>query len=76
MRQASTILRKRLPAKHPRLASVALSLGGLLLDRRRADEAAPLIREALTIRREAYGDRDPRTRDAQAAAERLPPDLR
>ncbi len=67
LRQALAIYRKRLPAAHPKLAEVQLPLGELLLARGRQAEAAPLLREAHAGLQGAFGDEDPRTREAMRA---------
>ncbi|HLT45085.1 MAG TPA: serine/threonine-protein kinase [Luteimonas sp.] len=67
LRQSLAIYRKRLPAAHPRLAQVQLPLGELLLARGRQAEAGPLLREAHASLQAAFGDADPRTREALQA---------
>jgi tetratricopeptide (TPR) repeat protein len=67
MRQALAIYRKRLAAGHQRLAVVLLPLGQLLIERGRREEAEPLLREALKVRRDAFGNDDPRTAEAARA---------
>ena len=67
MRQALAIYRKRLAAGHQRFAVVLVPLGRLLIERGRAEEAEPLLREALKVRQDAFGANDPRTVEAAQA---------
>lgn len=67
MRQALAIYRKRLAAGHQRFAVVLVPLGQLLIERGRGVEAEPLLREALKVRQEAFGENDPRTKEAAQA---------
>ncbi|MDH5824809.1 serine/threonine-protein kinase [Luteimonas sp. RD2P54] len=61
LRQALEIYRERLPAGHQRLALVLLPLGELLVDRGDRAAALPLLREAWRLRRDTFGEADPRT---------------
>lgn len=70
MRQALAIYRERLPAGHQRLGVVLLPLGELLIDRNRITEAEQLLREAWQVRRQAFGDEDPKTIAAAKALSR------
>jgi serine/threonine-protein kinase len=67
--RAFAAYRSAYPPGHPRLADALLSLGELRLDEGRRDEGLGLLREALTLRRNALGQADPRTGAAERAVQ-------
>ena len=70
LREALAIYRRRLPPGHERLANLLLPLGRVLVGQHRDAEARPLLQEAWQVRRDAFGDADPRTTEAAQALAR------
>jgi eukaryotic-like serine/threonine-protein kinase len=66
LREGLELVRRSLPAGHPDVASAQIALGSFLLDRGRAAEAEPLLREAVATRRARFGDASSRTAEARA----------
>ena len=66
LREALSAAQKGLPAGHPDAADAQVALGAFLIERGRAAEAGPLLREALATRRARFGESSPRTAEVEA----------
>src|SRR5690625_5520076 len=58
--------RNSLPPDHPDIAASLDALGSVMIQGYHPADAEPMLREALEIRRHAYGDDDPRTPQSTA----------
>jgi phytoene dehydrogenase-like protein len=67
LRQALAIQREMQPARHWSLVRVLTTLGSVLADLGRAEEANVLLAEAVDIARERLAERHPRRVDAERA---------